>query len=269
MKAKIIPFETAKAPNYNAAEEKNNNIVGKRLAAARKSRGLSLEGLRDRLDVYGVKTSRASIGKWETGETTPNAYQLLAVCAALGVEDRISALMSNYVPPLNEIGMRKVEEYKADLIASGNYKPAPKTQSVIRYIDMPVSNLQVSAGTGSFLDEGHFDIVSFPEASVPQGADFAVRVHGSSMEPVYHDGQIVWVQLCDKLEVGQVGVFIYDNEGFIKMYGEQEPEADVREDYTDSYGVVRPQPVLVSYNQEYKPKAVKPAAGFRIVGRVM
>lgn len=64
---------------------------------------------------------------------------------------------------------------------------------------MPVSNLAVSAGTGEFLEEGNFEMVSFPEKSVPKGADFGVRVSGDSMEPVYHDGQIVWVEECETL----------------------------------------------------------------------
>ena len=39
--------------------------------------------------------------------------------------------------------------------------------------------------------------------------------------------------------------------------------------YTDSFGVVRPQPVLISYNEDYPPKVVSPYAPFQIVGRVL
>ena len=39
--------------------------------------------------------------------------------------------------------------------------------------------------------------------------------------------------------------------------------------YTDSYGVVHPQPVLHSYNPAYVPRAVKFGAFFQIVGRVL
>ena len=46
----------------------------------------------------------------------------------------------------------------------------------IRYLDMPVSDLPVSAGTGAFLDEGNFEMVSFPESSIPDGAEFGVRL---------------------------------------------------------------------------------------------
>ena len=137
----------------------------------------------------------------------------------------------------------------------------------IRYLDMPVSDLPVSAGTGAFLDEGNFEMVSFPESSIPDGAEFGVRVSGDSMEPVYHDGQIVWVQQCETLRPGEVGVMIYDGQGYIKAYAEQEPENP--EAYLSSDGVRRMQPVMVSYNKAYAPKPASPELEFRIVGRVL
>ena len=269
MKAKVIPFNVAQAQGYNAAKERESNVIGARISEARKKRGMTLADLSGRLEGLGIKVSRAAASKWETGETVPNAYQLVAVFNALDMEDRLSFFMENYIPLLNEAGIRKVEEYKADLIASGKYRPAPRVASSIRYIEMPVSNLAVSAGTGAFLDEGNFEMVSFPEDKVPDGADFGIRVSGDSMEPVYHDGQIVWVQECEQIGIGQVGVFVYDNEGYLKVYNEQEPDESVVEEFTDSYGTVHPQPVMESYNQKYGPKVVRPTAVFQIVGRVL
>ena len=105
--------------------------------------------------------------------------------------------------------------------------------------------------------------------SVPAGAEFGIRVSGDSMEPVYQDGQIVWVPPCKTLRCGEVGIFVYGGEGYIKLYGAQEPEGDAREALTDSSGTVHPQPVLISYNRHYEPKAVRPELGFEIVGRVL
>ena len=141
------------------------------------------------------------------------------------------------------------------------------SQILMGYLDMPVSDLPVSAGTGAFLDEGNFEMVSFPESSIPDGAEFGVRVSGDSMEPVYHDGQIVWVQQCETLRTGEVGVMIYDGQGYIKAYAEQEP--DDPEAYLGSDGVRRMQPVMVSYNKAYAPKPASPELEFRIVGRVL
>ena len=115
--------------------------------------------------------------------------------------------------------------------------------------------------------EGNFEMVSFPESSIPDGAEFGVRVSGDSMEPVYHDGQIVWVQQCETLRTGEVGVMIYDGQGYIKAYAEQEP--DDPEAYLGSDGVRRMQPVMVSYNKAYAPKPASPELEFRIVGRVL
>ena len=139
----------------------------------------------------------------------------------------------------------------------------------IKYIDMPVSSLAVSAGTGEFLEEGNFEMISFPESSVPAGAEFGIRISGDSMEPVYHDGQIVWVQQCDRVPVGQVGVFIYDGQGYLKVYDEQEPDETDAEYFTDSYGNVHMQPVMISCNQKYEPRVISAHAGFQVVGRVL
>jgi len=112
-------------------------------------------------------------------------------------------------------------------------------------------------------------MVSFPEKSVPKGAGFGVRVSGDSMEPVYHDGQIVWVEECEKLAVGEVGIFVYDGDGYLKVYSEQEPDEHQRDAFTDSYGCLHMQPVMLSYNQAYAPKTIMPDSRFQIVGRVL
>lgn len=105
--------------------------------------------------------------------------------------------------------------------------------------------------------------------AVPAEADFGVRVSGNSMEPVYHDGQIVWVERCETLSIGQVGVFVYDGEGYLKSYGEQEPDESDRDAFTDSYGRLHMQPVLISYNKDYSDRIISPERGFRVIGRVL
>lgn len=248
----------ASARDMTAARAEN--LVGERIAQARRDAGMSLEALSRRLADYALPISYKGLSKWERGETVPNAYQLMAVCLALDIRDLLDT-----APELNAAGRRKLADYKADLIASGRYAPA--AEAPLAYMDMPVYYLPVSAGTGMFLDEDDCEMIAFPRASVPSGSEFGLRISGDSMEPVYRDGQIVWVQSCDTLRPGEVGIFVYDGEGYIKAYGEQEP--DEPEAFTDSYGVVRRQPVLISYNQKYAPRPVSPEAAFRIVGRVL
>jgi len=231
---------------------------------------LSLAAFKSLLSEYGVDVSVAAINKWELGNSAPNAYQLLAIAQALQVDDDFSYFMSaSSRTPLNREGVAKLAAYRDDLVASGKYKVQQAVSNIIKFIEMPVSNLAVSAGTGAFLDEGNFEMVSFPESSVPAGAEFGLRVSGDSMEPVYHDGQIVWVQQCDRVGVGEVGIFIYDGEGYIKAYDEQMPSDDDREDFTDSYGDVHMQPIMISYNQQYKPRVISAHSNFQVVGRVL
>ena len=267
-KSKVVSIP-ARNILYNATADREENYIGKRIAEARGNNGLSLSSFSKLLEDYGVSVSAAAINKWELGGSAPNAYQLLAIRQALNIESDGFFMSNAGQMDLNAEGLKKVAEYRADLVASGRYKPQPKMVPFIKYIDMPVSSLAVSAGTGAFLDEGNFEMVSFPEASVPKGADFGVRVSGNSMEPVYHDGQIVWVQQCEQIDVGQVGIFVYDGDGYLKVYSEREPTEAEREAFTDSYGVVRMQPVMVSYNQDYDDRPISAYAGFQVIGRVL
>jgi transcriptional regulator with XRE-family HTH domain len=254
---------------YNAQQEHENNVIGRRIAKARQDRNLTLTQCSELLAEYGLDIKRYGINRWETGATVPNAYQLVALCHALDIADGIAYFTehTDNQAELNDMGMKKLWDYKMDLVASGRY--APKVPSKIRYIEMPVSTLAVSAGTGAFLDEGNFEMVSFPESTVPPNAEFGIRVSGDSMEPVYQDGQIVWVQVCQSLQPGEVGIFLYDGDGYVKRYEEQEPEEAIRDAFVDSSGVLHLQPVLVSYNQKYAPKPVSPELAFSIVGRVL
>ena len=82
--------------------------------------------------------------------------------------------------------------------------------------------MKASAGAGFDLDNQDewrdIRIYDCPEA---YQADFAVEVDGASMEPDYHDGDIVFVKLSEDVPVGAVGLFIHDGKGYIKERGEK------------------------------------------------
>ena len=265
-KSKVTSLQQHRvARSYPSIIEREQNVIGNRITEERTRRDLSRPEFGKLLQKVGVNVVTEAIRKWETGASVPNAYQLLAICAVLGIDDVLSAFDSTYTSPLNEEGQRKVREYAEDLAACGKYQPAP----VIEFIEMRISNLAVSAGTGAFLEEDSFERHSFPKDSVPSGADFGVVIHGDSMEPRYHDGQIAWVQRCDNLNPGEIGIFLYDGDGYLKQYDERDPSKENAELFVDSEGVLHKQRVLVSLNQKYAPKVVSPNATFRIAGRVL
>jgi hypothetical protein len=121
-----------------------------------------------------------------------------------------------------------------DLIASRRYQPDTEEPAEIDYIVMPVSDLPVSAGLGAFLEGEMFHQIQVPASSVPAGAEFGIYVSGDSMEPRYHSGQIVWVKRCEELECGDIGIFVYDDCGYLKKYDEHTPDKTQAEFLTDS-----------------------------------
>ncbi|MEE0095227.1 MAG: LexA family transcriptional regulator [Oscillospiraceae bacterium] len=274
MANRLLEENKKRGPFYNAEQERRENIIGQRIQEVRKAHGVSLEGLSYALRHYGIDMKQTGIGRWESGTVIPNAYQLMALSHIFQIEDpkTFFAETPADADALNEEGLRKVREYKEDLIASGKYRPAPAPaagSNVLKFREMPMSLLPVSAGPGAFLDENNFELRRFPADEIPDGAEFAIRISGDSMEPVYSSGQIIWVQLCKQLRPGDVGIFEYDGNGYVKMYDEQYPEETFLDEYTTSDGQVLPQPVLVSYNGAYAPRPVNPNTSFCIIGRVL
>jgi SOS-response transcriptional repressor LexA len=106
---------------------------------------------------------------------------------------------------------------------------------------------QVSAGTGAWLSEGReYEIARFPGVSLK--ADFALKVRGDSMEPMYSDNDIVFIKSQVIVESGQIGVFCLNDEGYLKMLQGNR---------------------LVSLNNKYKPIVVDEDDRFFCAGRVI
>ena len=79
--------------------------------------------------------------------------------------------------------------------------------------------LPVSAGTGMFLDGVGTSEIMIPDTAKTGDADYALRISGNSMEPKYHNGDILLVEETDSVEVGEAGIFILDGAGYFKIFG--------------------------------------------------
>ena len=80
-------------------------------------------------------------------------------------------------------------------------------------------DLPVSAGPGVYLDDSTAESINVPDNEKTQVADFALRISGNSMEPKYHDGDVLLVENCDSVEIGELGIFILDGNGYFKKFG--------------------------------------------------
>jgi repressor LexA len=84
---------------------------------------------------------------------------------------------------------------------------------------IPLYDLPVSAGIGEYLDGDAAESVSITVSESTASADFALRISGNSMEPKYHDGDVLLVQNSEGVEVGEAGIFVLDGAGYFKVYG--------------------------------------------------
>ena len=131
---------------------------------------------------------------------------------------------------------------------NGGGKLARETEIFERVLTkLPMYDVPVSAGTGAWLGEGHEYEFSYFE-DVPPNADFALRVRGDSMTPLYDDDDIVFIKANVMVESGQIGVFIVNGEGYLKMLQGNK---------------------LISLNEEYKPIIVEEWDSFFCAGRVI
>ena len=112
---------------------------------------------------------------------------------------------------------------------------------------IPLYNTPVSAGGGEWLDDGcEYTWQDVEDTS--DTADFALRVRGDSMTPMYNDGDIIYIKQNMIVESGQIGVFVLNDEGYLKMLQGNR---------------------LISLNSKYKPITINDADSFFPLGRVV
>ena len=97
---------------------------------------------------------------------------------------------------------------------------------------IPLYSLPMSAGTGQEAGQ------EYPEDFLlkkrpPRGTSFIARVSGNSMEPTYHDGDLVFIHATVDICPGQTGAFLMDGQLWIKELGDG---------------------VLISHNPDYEPR---------------
>lgn len=75
----------------------------------------------------------------------------------------------------------------------------------------------LSAGTGEYLAEDINEEVRIPKSIVPNGEyDLVLQVNGDSMQPMFENHEYVFVKKTTEIRSGQIGVFIIDNESYLK-----------------------------------------------------
>ncbi|EIE3619041.1 helix-turn-helix transcriptional regulator [Staphylococcus pseudintermedius] len=71
-----------------------------------------------------------------------------------------------------------------------------------------------SAGTGETLIDG-VEFTTQYNGHIPNH-DFALQVNGDSMEPMFEDKEIIFIDKTKQINSGQIGIFVIDGEAYLK-----------------------------------------------------
>ncbi|QHK38482.1 helix-turn-helix domain-containing protein [Staphylococcus aureus] len=108
----------------------------------------------------------------------------------------------------------------------------------------------VSARVGERL-HGETLFTEMVKAPIPPH-DLALKVNGDSMEPMFKDGEIIFVEKTHNIKNGQIGIFIIEEEAYVK-------KVFVEDDRL----------TLVSLNKEYRDLHFYRNESVRLVGKVI
>lgn len=118
-----------------------------------------------------------------------------------------------------DIGYRKYEETQARAVALRKQREQMEAaEDIIPFVTIRQSYTQVAAaeGAGAFLLDDGYEDVTVVLNSYTQKADVILKVVGRSMEPAIRDGDRILVRIQPSINIGEIGVFILDGQGYLK-----------------------------------------------------
>ncbi|RNH93722.1 XRE family transcriptional regulator [Staphylococcus aureus] len=230
-------------------------FIGNKIRYYRTKLNLTQDQLGEKLN-----TKKATISNYETGYRTPKQDDLFEIAHILNISiddlfparninhNDITSIYSKLTPPRQKNVLNYANEQldeqntKGDNIVDINSYKQDKT---------PVNvNGCVSAGVGERLhDETLF--TEMVKAPIPPH-DLALKVNGDSMEPMFKDGEIIFVEKTHNIKNGQIGIFIIEEEAYVK-------KVFVEDDRL----------TLVSLNKKYRDLHFYRNESVRLVGKVI
>ncbi|HEM4266847.1 TPA: helix-turn-helix domain-containing protein [Streptococcus suis] len=203
-----------------------NVYIGQKIKDFRKLAGMTQTDLAQRLE-----TTKQTISRYEKGDRKPGQDTLFELTDIFKVSiddffppttpttapNSLIEQISDKVVQLTEPNQKSVLRYSSDLLDKQNTVENSKNtvnelQAVYftyNYYDQPAS-----AGTGQYLNDVKVETIELP---IEVDADFVVPIYGDSMEPEYHSGDYIFVKLSVDLSDGDIGVFAYNGDAYIKQ----------------------------------------------------
>ncbi len=211
------------------------STLGERIKNSREKLGLLQSQL---AKLIGVK-SAGVISNWENDINKPDADKIVKLCDVLDVS--LSYLLNYFGETDNDFSLIEkdmVKKYRTldehgktvvDCLLSEEYKRMINDRSIEdsdieqedQFTIISFYPIGASAGTGLWLfDDIECMTIQIPYTDESRRADFALPVHGDSMEPKYHDGDLLLVRQQPAIDIGEIGIFVLNDEGYVKKQGE-------------------------------------------------
>ena len=225
--------------------------IGERIKEARLAQHLNQEELAER-----IGSKYRSVSTWENGTAKPDYATLIRLCDVLKTSPNhlLGFDLSVDTPSIEEWAIlhkyRDIDEIGKEAVSAvldAEYRRVAKPKKA-RLLRLDFYNYPASAGTGNFLETERPDEILVKECSEAEDADYVIPISGDSMEPTYHDGDKVFVEKCDSVEIGEIGIFIVNGEAYIKELGNK---------------------CLISHNEAYKPIKLGSSDSIYCCGRVL
>ena len=202
--------------------------VCERIRFYRKKKGMEQKQLAQMLGITGN-----AVTNWENGRSRPDIQTLPRLCEILDVSlYELMGLPDPYVQYTPD-EQNMMTDYRA--LSEAHQKFVQKMVSDLRMAEKlegmrPITKVlhpprSLAAGTGDpseCYDEA--EELYLHSSPLIDRADYVFDVNGDSMEPNYHDGDMVLVRKLSSirdLHYGDVGAFMMENELFIKIFDKE------------------------------------------------
>ncbi len=107
--------------------------------------------------------------------------------------------------------VQQIEQASATVVEVSDSVPAGR---VLQYFH------SVSAGAGEVIfDDVYTERITIPNRPQYRRVAYAVKVSGHSMEPLYHDKDILLVEPTCEINVGEIGIFNVNGQAYVKKLG--------------------------------------------------
>ena len=184
-----------------------------------------------------IGVTKGAVGNYETGISSMKAEILYKVCKVLKCdpnylfqdemeiqeEERFSFSELSHIKKYRTLDEHGKEIVKSvlDIEVSRIKAEQQEEPDEPQLVDIMHFLTPASAGTGMIVYEvGEFENLQVLSNAYTRQADYCVTVRGNSMEPRFHDGDLVMVKEQDDIEFGEIGVFVVDGNSYIKQKGD-------------------------------------------------